>query len=618
MFDNYVGTYKQLINSFKASGITGDVEWFAQNPNHPIAKIRDLFEKKIANTVGKGSTFSIRKVYIELQRAPYGMKYNVLSAFVLGFVLKDIVARGYQWDNNQKTGPLDVETLAAMIEEVVKDDGNDKIKLEKLICRLSKEEKAFIEKAPAMFGASSAGASGRVEDALLLIQNRVEKISGRVPLWVLTEYLESVNEPQVAIIKHLLDNICLAGSTSSKSGKSDDRLNAIKDVGRIILENSDIITTISGYMKPENFVAAFQIYVDKNAPTLKALAESVGDVSCGYCQAIKEKAAESAGLLWNKNDIASEIAETEQEYEVIKLLKPIIGFEEFVSYRTAVDTLRNAVISTNKLPKTLIESAFPMLSVFLSNLGNNGNASAIKESLSQSIDVIKKLFFDVTRAKSLELLKLRLNGVTISDKELLDIYNGLSSGFTGNEATFLNDLRSRIEEYAKESVVQNLKEEWKRFSDENTPSEWANNVGIPARYLFDGISEANDIISAVQTPGAFSSDKLGELLDVLKGLSSLSIAECQSRFIADIVPKRYVKLNINLPALLDFLRSKYGTQPNNWQTKPDIQEFIRSQYKGAFAPQVTEKIKKTSPDLLKQKLLQLAQDNPELGLLFWE
>jgi hypothetical protein len=50
----------------------------------------------------------------------------------------------------------------------------------------------------------------------------------------------------------------------------------------------------------------------------------------------------------------------------------------------------------------------------------------------------------------------------------------------------------------------------------------------------------------------------------------------------------------------------------------DINEFIRDQYKGAFAPQVAEKIKNTPAEDLKNRLLQLAQDNPDLGLLFWE
>jgi hypothetical protein len=183
---------------------------------------------------------------------------------------------------------------------------------------------------------------------------------------------------------------------------------------------------------------------------------------------------------------------------------------------------------------------------------------------------------------------------------------------------FLSDVRARIENFSKESVAQNIKSEWKRLTETDTPSVWANNNGIPARFALSNITEASDIIAAIQTPEKFSSDKLSDLLNVLSGLSHLTIVECQELFVAETVPHRFVKFNINLSSMLEFLRSKYGNQPNNWQIKPDISEYIRNQYKGTFAPQVTEKIEKTSADELKNKLLKLALDNPDLGLLFWE
>jgi hypothetical protein len=67
---------------------------------------------------------------------------------------------------------------------------------------------------------------------------------------------------------------------------------------------------------------------------------------------------------------------------------------------------------------------------------------------------------------------------------------------------------------------------------------------------------------------------------------------------------------------LEYLHNRFGNQPNNWPTHPNIDDFITSQYKGAIAPQIKEKIKSRSAEDLKQKLLELAGENPELGLLF--
>ncbi len=84
---HFSGTMQQgqLVNGLKAKGISHDDTWFTANPNHVLTRIRDLLLKKYNNTVNKGSELSLRKVYIELQRAPYGLRYNCLSAFVMGF-----------------------------------------------------------------------------------------------------------------------------------------------------------------------------------------------------------------------------------------------------------------------------------------------------------------------------------------------------------------------------------------------------------------------------------------------------------------------------------------------------------------------------------------------------
>jgi hypothetical protein len=94
--------------------------------------------------------------------------------------------------------------------------------------------------------------------------------------------------------------------------------------------------------------------------------------------------------------------------------------------------------------------------------------------------------------------------------------------------------------------------------------------------------------------------------------------EVQERFLQEVVPARFSKLNINLASLILFLKENYGKQPNYWSNSLDIDEFIRSQYMVAFAPQVTKRIKKMTADDLKAKILTLVEDNPDLGLMFWE
>jgi hypothetical protein len=616
-FSGSAGPIANLVNTLKKNGVSDDENWFAQNPDHPLGAIHALFEKKFSNTVGRGGQQSIRIVYIELKRAPYGLRYNALSAFVLGFCLRDILQKNYQWTNGQLTLPLDADTLAEIIETVVKDDGINKIGIrEKLICRLSKEEKKFIEKAPIMFGAVPI-ADATVESVLSQIQSCVESVSARVPLWVLPEYVRVANGPKVDDIETVLNDVCTAFTTSNK-GKVEDRVNAVKEAGEIIINDPDIVNVIADYVKTENFVSAFEIYVDKVNPQLATLAKSIGDVSHGYCGFILQRCQETAGWLWKQADISKEIDDMLCEYEVISLAKPLCGYNEFTEYKSVFNALKNAVTDTNHLPKQLIEAFYPMLANFLSAIQPNGSPQDIKLALQQCYTVIKRLFFDHTRAESLVILKSRLNGVVIDDSDLLGLLNSMAGGFGLDENTFITNLRVKIEEFVKNSVVLKIKSEWTRISTTATPADWAMNNGMPARYIFGNNLDTNDLLKAIEHPETFAAAKLADMLEVLKAERAASILDCQQALLADVVPGRYKKFNISLASLLEFLRSKHGNQPNNWPSRPDISEFIKSQYKSAIAPQIKEKISSRSAEELKQKLLQLAEENPELGLLFWE
>jgi len=606
-----------LINKLKADGLTDDVNWFTQNPDHPLGAIHALFMKKFANTVGRGGQQSIRVIYIELKRAPYGLRYNALSAFVLGYCLRDILTKNYHWTNGQRSDPLDMDTLAEIIETVVKDDGNNKIgNKEKEICQLSKADKEFINKAPVMFDATPI-ANATVESVLIQIQSRVETESAKVPLWVLPEYVHSVNDPKSESIESVLSDICTALIPSSK-GKVEDRVNAVRNVGNIILGDPDIVKEIAGYIKKENFIKAFEIYVDKVNPQLSALAKQIGDISHDYCRSILDRCQETAGWLWKHADITREIDDMLCEYEIISLAKPLCGYTDFTEYNSVFNALKNAVMDTNHLPKQLIESFRPMLTDFLSAVQGGGSASDIKLALQQSFVDIQRLFFDHTKAESLTILKSKLNDVTLEDSDFLSLLNKMVGGFNLDENTFLTNIRIEIEEFKKHSVVLKIKGEWNRISGTATPAEWAMNNCIPARYIFGSVHDTFDLLKAIEHPETFASAKLAEIHDTLKSVKAVGIQDCQNALKNYVIPAKYKRFEISLASLLEYLRGRFGNQPNNWPTRPNIDDFITSQYKGAIAPQIREKISSKNAEDLKRKLLELADESPELGLLFWE
>lgn len=611
------GPISAFLGTMKSAKLEDRDYFFAQNPNHPLTAIHALLQKKMSNTVGSGGQFSLRKAYIELQRAPYGLRYNALTAFVLGYCLGDILKKNYQWTNEQMTKPLDADTLAEIIEAVVKDNGANKLGVkEKLICRLSKEERIFIKKAPEIFGIGPV-ADATIPTVLSLIQTEVEKKSAKVPLWVLPELIRSENDSRADLIETVLTDICTAFTTSSK-GKVEDRSNAIKEAGRILDDDPGIVEVIANYIKKENFLRSFEIYIDRVAPELARLAISIGDVSHGYCTAILQKCQETAGWLWKQADISKEITEISCEYEIIRLAKSMCGFTGFAEYKDVFATLQKAVTVNNHLPRQMIETAHPELIGFLAEIQMGQNCWDIKSALEHSASSIGSLFFDPARTESLQILHSRFPSVSLDNTDLLGLLDEMTSGFQMSENAFAAAFAEKIEDFSKRSVVLAIRREWVRISGEETPAAWAMHNGVPARYLFVGLLDGGDLLKAIEQPQVFSAVKLEELLALLQNITARPVADCQRALMAEVIPPRYRKFDIALPPLLDYLCRKYGNQPNQWPARPDVAEFIREQYRGAIAPQIREKIRKKDAEKLKKRLLQLADENPELGLLFWE
>jgi hypothetical protein len=616
-FTGSAGPITNLINTLKKGGVSDDDNWFSNNPDHPLTAIHSLFERKFSNTVGRGGQQSLRVVYIELKRAPYGLRYNALSAFALGFCLRDILQKNYQWTNGQLTFPLDIDALAEIIETVVKDDGNNKIgSKEKFICRLSKEEKKFIDNAPLMFGISPI-ADATVESVLKQISARVETESSKVPLWVLTEYIRSTNDPKAGDIEAILNNVCTALTISNK-GRVEERVNAVKKVGEIIIRDPDIVEAIANHVRRDSFVKAFDIYVDQANPKLMNLANSIGDVSHGYCRSILDRCQQTAGWLWSQADISREIQDVMCEYEIISLAKALCGFGNFAPYKNVYNALKCAVTETNRLPKQIIESFYPALVNFLSALHTTGNSQEIKLALQQNYSLIESLFFDPSITESLSMLRLKSSDITIDDSALRDIFNDMVGGFGLDENTFLDNIRIKIEEYAKKSVVHKIKHEWSRISQSSSPAEWAINNKLPAKYIFGNHPDTLDMLRAVELPEVFAAAKLTDILEVLSSMKPASISDCQKALMADVIPMQYIKFDISIASLIDFLCRNYSNQPNNWPPRPDVTAFIKKQYKGAIAPQIKENIRARRAEDLKQQILELTDDYPELGLLFME
>lgn len=612
----FTGTAQQgqLVNFFKEKGVTPDDNWFETNPNHVFSKVRAMLKKKYDNTVGRGTDFSMRKAWIDLKRAPFGMRYNCLSAFVLGFCSSWMISKNCQWTNKQLTLPLDEDTLAEIIESTV----SEKTDKEKFICKLSKEDKAFAKNVPAMFHHSLMEDSTPLR-TLEVVSSEVETNSMKVPLWVLADYIRN-EYPEHDKAADILDKLCVALKISSK-GNSTEKAESITEIGRAILDDSEIVSIVALYTKSPTYIQAFQSYVDKADPELRTLAENVEDQSHQYCDMILAETVQTSGWLWNKSDITALVEKVHQRYQFMALVRDFLRVTGYTPYNDIIGRLDDK-ISNLGVPYVIVEEKYPPVARLIRELNGSRDVYQMLDSFIECKDSLNDLYNDPQKKLAVSLIRERLGDVKIDDDGLAAIITevGSESGYSNglSAEAYIKLIKKRIEKNERNSLFMKAQQEWKRITHTDSIDNWAEEIKIPAWTVFTDVDEQRDSIKLFRKPEDFSTDALKQQLSLLETVSEVSIEQCQVRFMRQIIPDRYKKLDIKFASLIKYFEQRFGSNPNEWPERPDISGFVKEQYQIEIAPNIVRQLKQKDANVLKKRILELAMNDPDIGLRLLE
>lgn len=625
-FDKFAksGPPKTVIGTWQKSGISGEDSWFDANPNHPLTQLRDFCKKRQDSTVGVGNTCSIRKLYIDLQRPPYGLLGVPHSAFVLGFVLKTWLTgqRKLQWTDGVTSKPLDAATLAEIIEAVVKNDGATVLKNEKLICRLSKEEKAFIEQSSVIFGSSSL-ADGTVEAALNAVGLRLEAISQRVPLWVLPEYIRKQDEPNAEAIGKVIDALCAANSISSK-GDTETRGNKVREIGEILLATPGLALAMAKYIKPIEFENAFQLYVDNAKPELKEATELMGGPSHTYCDAVKKRFVATSGWLWKRGDTEAVLEEVYSQTKCAGHVRQLAGVSGYMEFDDALNCLRRAVLNENRVPIDFWAKKYSALQRFFELLRRpslpGDDVKCFERILGEQGQVIREIFFDITQARQFDAMREIFGEIwPTSDTERRALYDALPQDLSSlDDQSFKSQGRVAIDEFRRRLASTQASALWQKYTDTETPIEWSQIHGLPAECVL-GMDDAKSIIDAVISPSNLSAERLHALHNELKKENVfLDVTTAREKFLTRVLPARYLKIGFNTNELSEWLRSEIGNDPNSWLTDTRlhriVEKFVKQRYDTQVRKIATDKVNSLSDTEAKRLLLKLIDEIPDVGL----
>lgn len=617
------GPYKAYVQRLATQGVTFADDWFENNPDHPFAKLRDFWEKKRQNTIGQNGVCSVRRQYKELMRAPYGFEKNAFTAFAIGFAMRNWLTKNLQWTDDRISQPLDVASLSEIIEAVVLDDGEDKIKDEKKICRLSEEEKTFTKQVAEIFSLS-IDKSATPESVLAKIGERIRVLTGNIPLWVLPQYIrDQKTETAADNICKVVESLCEVIPMSSKS-KDGSKTEKVKAIGDILLRNEGLCAAIQKYITPEVFTNAFDKYIGMKAPELPKKAADAGDLGSEYRKAIIARFSMDASWLWNEVDVSGVLKDVENQYKFILAMQELFSVSSWMNFETAQEKLRCAMTEYNKISLDILAATYPFVAELKDQVKDGKIQGESLEKLCLSVvtqkNVIQALFRDPAMKEPIAILVKNL-GEEVADiladewKQLLGARQG---GAELGEVDFRDAMFTQIKAFREKSEGRKLMLLWKEKTESEDPDRWSAMHAYPADVLFASPSDAQMVLDTIRGLVGMSVDKIKDAYKVLKKAKLHSENSQRSVFLERNLPKRYAKLNIKAEDLAAYFASKLGASPNTWCNNPMredvVMDFVKSNYDASFRPDIEFKIKKMTSDEAKAELLKLIASIPDAGI----
>lgn len=207
----------KLENYIGAQAWEKDHYW-KENPYLPISKIKIFVDELIEADFKKNGQISIQKIYDALEKTPFGFMPCNLTAFVLGFVLKEYANSTYSYSDRMNSAVMSVEKLQEMIDGVIKHKITPTARYKELyIVSSTPEERAFIAAASEIFKIDRKVCSS-IENTRERIRNAMKQLS--FPIWCLKQLLPTTElKTDKQIVEKMIDAFTGIANSSNISKK---------------------------------------------------------------------------------------------------------------------------------------------------------------------------------------------------------------------------------------------------------------------------------------------------------------------------------------------------------------------------------------------------------------
>jgi hypothetical protein len=633
------GATQEVKGAFKSSNKATQLEnalegawnregkYWIDKPQLLISKIKNHVEKIIEQEFSSNGRVAISKIYGSLKESPFGFMPCNLSAFILGFVLKEYTDGSFNWTDGIMNGVLDVDKLKEMVEEVIKLQitPNSKYR-EKYIVAMTESEKSFNETTSISFGIPKSLCTS-VEQTREQIRNKMKEYS--FPIWTLKYVVDKENlKTDKSVIKNVIDLYGGIANNYNLSSNYKDESAIAYEIGDLAIKHTDIPNDLKSLLTKEKCNEGMKTYLKGfNGGELPRLAEKISD-NGQYVNAVRKKFdADAANWVWNVELAQQKINEVILEYKIIEKSNDAMN-QKNTSFENTINNWCDKCLYIRLSYEYIKDYLEQEPRAFLEILCDLKKANTL-------LDSQKQKFYNLLVSNTENFKKFYSNQIDLfkqtcefflgefADDEIKEIFESLPTGcFTKEKSEYATTVSEKVEQYKQNSTSAKLKKLWKDKTNTDSPKDWSEKYKMPilcmvnekeittAKHAFELLNKSH-----VDTIGIENAIKYLENATFFDSLESKS--ERDKAFSKLIIKDYDVVLN-NIEEVKNYLTKRMDSSPYDWFGLPEIDKKLKqmaeAKYNQEGCHKALEKIDRMSESDVKRYLKDLIKDDMAVGI----
>lgn len=631
------GIAEELKSTFKSSNVKTSlatalegawkVERYWEDPTKkslPIVRIKQEVEKVVKVGFEKASgRISILSIYEALEEAPYGFMPSNVTAFVMGFVLKEYATADYFWSNGSSSESMTPGKMKQMIANAINQKFSPSSKYkEEYIVAMSASQRCFLQCTSTAFHIPMSQC-GSIESARDQIRIKMKGLT--FPIWCLKYILDTVQlETPADQITTVIDAYCGIANTANSNKATESAL--ADQIGSLVYDNVAIMRDMESLLTNEMCRKGMLAYIDiYQGGVLRQLANEIGDGGA-YLDQVKLKFnADAANWVWSSVTADEKISDVILEYRIIA---------ESNKSLPKCTNLRDMVLEWNKRSNN-IRMPYDVLRKYAGDLSQLLVQLYYMKQSGQLQEQYKQQFYDalITQREAFEhFYKDQLTyfkqvaGTFVEELDEQDVagfYSTIPAGqFTKSSTEYYQYIENAVSNYKKSIRKTQLKNLWLEKTGTKDPSDWSDRYDTPILCMFDDTErgEARTIFASILAYSASDADitKAINYLEAATFYDRLNDPQERDHCFMERVVGDYAIMLKNADSIRKRLIGSIPDKTYNWMDNSAVKNRLKvlaeKQYKLSGCERAQAVIDKMDATELRRYLNELIADNLTVGM----